>query len=67
MIPQLWWRRIYEFLEVDTAFLPPSIQNRFNISGIPRVKFINNLFLQRNAFQRSVRKAGSKLLGKRAG
>ena len=56
-------RQVCEFLEVDIAYRPTSIHTRFNVSGIPRLKFINNLFLQRNAFQRSVRKAGSKLLG----
>lgn len=60
--PMATVRQVYRFLEVDTAYRPPHVHTRFNVSGIPRVKFFNNLFLQRNSFQRAVRKAGIRLL-----
>ena len=55
-------RSICKFLEVDTAYIPPHDKTHFNVSGIPRYGKINNLFVKKNIFQKTIRTVGSFLL-----
>jgi hypothetical protein len=41
---------IYKFLEVDDTFIP-KINTIYNVSGIPKSKFINNLLLKAKIFK----------------
>lgn len=52
-------QEIYNFLEVDDTFVPPSLEKRENTSSVPKYKFLMNirksisnfsLFLRRNHF-----------------
>ncbi|MBX6422897.1 sulfotransferase [Thermosulfurimonas sp. F29] len=39
---------IYKFLEVNDSFVPKSINEKFNISGVPKNKFLHKLLVQPN-------------------
>ena len=39
---------IYSFLEVDDSFVPKNINKKFNISGIPKNKFLHEFLTQPN-------------------
>ena len=46
---------VYRFLEVDDSFIPSSIQEKFNVSGVPK-NIIFHRFLRRdNLFKKSIR------------
>ena len=49
------FKQACEFLEVDTSYKPPNIHTRYNTSGIPRFKSLNNIFLMKNIVQRTAR------------
>jgi hypothetical protein len=51
-----------EFLEVDTSYKPADSHARYNVSGVPRFKALNNIFLMKNVVQRTARKVGSAML-----
>lgn len=55
-------KEIYDFLGVDTSHRPANTATRYNTSGIPRFKSLNNLFLMKNIVQRTIRNTGSFLL-----
>ena len=54
--PQEVVRQACEFLSVDPDYVPPYLNVRFNVSGVPRSTALNNLFLMKNPVQRTVRK-----------
>lgn len=55
-------KEVFEFLGVDTSYRPADTVTRYNTSGIPRFKDLNNLFLMKNIVQRTIRNTGSFLL-----
>ena len=55
-------KEVFEFLGVDTSYQPTDTATRYNTSGIPRFKSLNNLFLMKNIVQRSIRNTGSFML-----
>lgn len=60
--PQATIKQILEFLGVDSTFQPVNTSARYNVTGIPRFKCLNNFFLMKNKMQRSIRNIGSFLL-----
>ncbi len=55
-------KQVCQFLEVDPGFQPANTRARYNVSGIPRFKSLNNIFLMKNMVQRTLRKVGSRVL-----
>lgn len=55
-------RQACEFLEVDTSYKPADTRARYNVSGFPRFRALNNIFLMKNIVQRTARKVGSAIL-----
>jgi len=60
--PQAVIKQVCQFLEVDPDFQPANTRSRYNISGIPRFRSLNNIFLMKNIVQRILRKVGSFVL-----
>jgi hypothetical protein len=56
-------RQVCQFLEVDTSYRPADTHTRYNATGIPRFKTLNQVFLMKNTVQRTLRKLGHLLLG----
>jgi len=46
---------IYRFLEVDDSFVPPSIGIKFNVTGIPKNKFLHEFLRKPNAIKSTLR------------
>jgi hypothetical protein len=44
------------------SFHPSASHTKFNVSGFPKYKMLNNLFIMKNVAQRMVRKIGSFIL-----
>lgn len=59
--PKQLAKEIYEFLEVDPSFVP-NTDTRHNVSGIPRCRWMNNLFLKKGLFQKTMRTTGTFIL-----
>jgi len=55
-------RDIYRFLEVDPAFVPDT-STRYNVSGNPRSRMLNDFFIKRSRLQTITRKVGHTILG----
>jgi hypothetical protein len=55
-------RQACEFLGVENDYQPADTAARYNVSGIPRFKTLNNIFLMKNIVQRTLRNAGSFIL-----
>ena len=55
-------KQVCQFLEVNPDFQPADTRSRYNVSGIPRSRSLNNIFLMKNMVQRTLRKAGSWVL-----
>jgi hypothetical protein len=55
-------KQVCQFLEVNPDFQPADTRSRYNVSGIPRFRSLNNIFLMKNMVQRTLRKAGSLVL-----
>ncbi len=55
-------KNVCSFLDIDPNYKPSNTTVRYNASGIPRIRWINNLFLMYNPIQRSIRKIGTGLL-----
>ena len=55
-------RQVCEFLEVDTAYQPENTGSQYNVSGVPRFKSLNRMFLMKNVWQRTIRNIGRRLL-----
>ncbi len=51
-----------EFLDIDTEFQPTNTGSNYNVSGLPRFKTLNNLFLMKNFVQRTARDIGKFIL-----
>lgn len=51
---------VYKFLEVDSSFIP-NINIEYNVSGIPKNKFIQNLITKENIFK-SIFKIATKII-----
>jgi hypothetical protein len=60
--PQAVINQVCQFLEVDPDFQPANTRSRYNASGIPRFRSLNNIFLMKNIVQRTLRKVGSFVL-----
>jgi hypothetical protein len=60
--PQAVIKQVCQFLEVDPDFQPANTRSRYNASGIPRFRSLNNIFLMKNIVQRTLRKVGSFVL-----
>ena len=55
-------KEVCRFLEVSPDYQPDDSRSRYNTSGIPRFKFLNDIFLMKNIVQRSLRTIGSFVL-----
>jgi len=55
-------RAAYQFLEVDTSF-NPNMRTKYNASGSPRIKMLNDLFTTPNVLKKILRPVGTCLLG----
>jgi hypothetical protein len=53
---------VYGFLEVDALFSPDT-SHRYNVSGIPRWRFLNTLFVRPKRMHKAVRTIGGAILG----
>lgn len=53
---------IYDFLEVDSSFIP-HIKTRHNVSGVPRSRMFNNLLIESNPLRKILRPTVSFFLG----
>jgi hypothetical protein len=51
-------QEVCNFLQIDSDYISPNEGIRFNPSGLPRRKWVNDLFLMYNPIQQTVRKAG---------
>ena len=57
-------KEICSFLEIDPEYKPMHTSVRYNASGVPRIRWFNNIFLMYNPIQLSIRKIGTALLSK---
>jgi len=55
---------ICSFLEIDPDYQPAHTSIRYNTSGVPRIRWINEIFLMRNPIQLGIRKIGTALLSR---
>jgi hypothetical protein len=55
-------KQVCQFLEIDPGYRPADTRARYNASGVPRFKSLNNIFLMKNVVQRTFRKVGSAIL-----
>ena len=55
-------KQVCQFLEINPDFQPADTRSRYNVSGIPRSRSLNNIFLMKNVVQRTLRKVGSLVL-----
>jgi len=46
---------IYKFLEVDDSFIPKSIGEKFNVSGVPKIKFLNEFLIKPNPIKSAIK------------
>ena len=46
---------IYRFLEVDDSFIPKSIGERFNVSGVPKNKFLHEFLTKPNPVKSAIK------------
>jgi hypothetical protein len=53
---------VCDFLQINSDYISPNEGIRFNPSGVPRRKWLNDLFLMYNPIQQTVRKTGIFLL-----
>jgi hypothetical protein len=60
--PQMVVSDICGFLGIDSNYQAPQEKTKYNATGLPRSKWVNNLFLVKNPFQRMIRSVGSSLL-----
>jgi hypothetical protein len=60
--PESVIKEVYEFLGVDASYRPADTKTHYNMSGVPRFKCLNNIFLMKNIVQRTIRNIGSFLL-----
>jgi hypothetical protein len=60
--PQMVVSDICSFLGIDSNYQSPQEKTKYNATGLPRSKWINDLFLAKNPFQRMIRSVGSGLL-----
>jgi len=55
-------KEVCSFLEIDPNYQPTNTSIRYNASGVPRLKWFNNIFTMKNPIQRHIRKIGMSLL-----
>lgn len=55
-------RSVFDFLEVDSDYNPPNTSISYNASGVPRIRWINNIFTMKNPIQMGIQKIGNKIL-----
>ena len=48
---------IYRFLGVEDSFVPTSISKKFNVSGVPKNRFLQRFLLHDNTFRKILRSA----------
>jgi hypothetical protein len=53
---------VFKFLDIDPHYLIPKEKVKYNATGIPRIEWVNKVFLVKNPLQRIVRNIGSRLL-----
>jgi hypothetical protein len=56
-------KEVCKFLEIDSSFEPNDTISEVNVSGMPKQKWFNDLFLMKNPIQNAIQKTGSRLLG----
>jgi hypothetical protein len=56
-------RDVCNFLEIDSTFQPDNRNSEVNVSGAPRIRWFNKIFLMKNPVQLAIRKTASKLMG----
>lgn len=53
--PKQLLRELFEFLEVDTSFIPSNLNVRYNVSGIPKNRFLYNFITKPNLLKKTLR------------
>ena len=53
---------IYGFLEVDDSFVPENLNEKYNVSGVPKNKLIHNFFYQDNIIKTIIKPIAKAIL-----
>lgn len=56
-------KEVCNFLEIDSTFQPDNRNSEVNVSGKPKVRWFNDIFLMKNPIQQAIRKTGSWIMG----